>query len=119
MSKKKKQLNWLEMVPVYRENIGTHIYEDGLVSVLIPRFNRAWMAKFFLPKGKKNEVRMNLDQNGSAVWLQIDGKNTIQDIVNHLSDIAENEENYQDRVILFLQGLFNNNIIKIYTPDNE
>lgn len=108
--------DWLEYVPEIKASIGTIVHDDGLISISIPRFKKEWVAKLVLSKNRKNEIRINLDENGSKVWELIDGKRNIRNILDKLSDIALNEENYSDRVILFLQGLHKNGFIQIYAP---
>jgi len=108
----------MEPIPVIKKGIGTFINDEGLVSICIPRFKKAWMAKLFLPKGKKNEIRINLDLNGTRVWQQIDGNKNIEKILNDLSDIASEEQNFNDRVILFLQGLHKNGFIELMIRSN-
>lgn len=104
------------MVPMLNESIGTSIDQDGMVAILLPRFKKPWMAKLFLPKTKKNEVRVKLDAKGSAVWNLIDGRAKVCEICNALtSNIEEAEKaSYQDRLVLFLQGLYKSGWIKMY-----
>ncbi len=102
MSKKQEQ-NFLDMIPVPSLRIKT-VYENGLATLVTPRFSKEWMARFFL-FGKKNEVRISLDENGSQVWQVIDGKRNVREILQELSGTKEKEKNYEDRVVLFLQQL--------------
>lgn len=116
MSKKKKTRNLLEMIPSLPERIGT-IYENSLASIVFPRFKQAWIAKLFLSKSKKNEIRVKLDENGTKVWSLIDGKRNVKEILHILSGNNAKEENYEQRVILFLQQLHRNGFLKFSTPD--
>ncbi len=113
MTGKRNAPNWLDVVPVVKEKIGTIVHDDGLISILIPRFNQAWMAKLFLPKNKKNEIRVNFEANGTAVWKQIDGQKTVREILQSLAKTGEGQEKYNDRVILFLQNLYNSGFIVV------
>ncbi len=112
MSEKKTQ-NFLEMVPVPSPGIGT-VLENDKVILTTPRFSKAWMARLFL-FGKKNEIRVKLDENGSRVWQLIDGQKKIQEIIDCLSTTAEKEENYNERALLFLKQLAEYGAIKLKT----
>ncbi len=110
---KKSEQNWLNMVPVVKKTIGTIIHDEGLVSITIPRFNKKWMAKLFFPKNKKNEILVDFDANGTAVWLQIDGKKSIKEIIAALNEIAKSEKDYNNRVVLFLQNIYRSGFIEV------
>ena len=109
----KKEQNWLDLRPSIKTGILTEINEEGLAAVIIPRFNKAWMAKLFLPKNKKNEIRLQLDKHGTSVWTLINGENTVGDIINALLNVAQKEEQFEQRIILFLQNLYRNGFIVI------
>ena len=100
------------MKPVVKPGISTEMNDEGLAAIIIPRFNKSWMAKLFLPKNKKNEVRLQLDKYGTSVWALINGENTVSDIINALSDIAQEEEQFEQRIVLFLQNLYRSGFIK-------
>ena len=106
-------INWLDLVPVVKETIGTKFNDEGLAFIVIPRFNKAWMAKVFLPKNKKNEINLHLDANGTAVWKEIDGTKRIRDIIESLAEIGEGQEQFDNRVVLFIQNLYRNGFISM------
>ncbi len=108
-----KEQNWLDMKPVIKPGISTDINEEGLAAIVFPRFKKAWMAKLFLPKNKKNEIRLQLDKHGTSVWTLINGDNTVSDILNALSDVANEEEQFEQRIILFLQKLYRSGFIQV------
>lgn len=113
MSKKQEEQNWLDLKPKIKPGISTGINEKGLASIIIPRFSKAWMAKLLLPKSKKNEIRLQLDKHGTSVWNLINGENSVKDILDTLSDTAKEEDQFNDRIILFLQSLYRNGFIII------
>ncbi len=108
---RKNEQDWLDRVPVVKKSIRTIVHDDGLVSISIPRFKKEWIAKLFLPKNKTNEVRIDFDANGTAVWLQIDGKKSIRKILSELKEIAQYESDYNNRVILFLNNIYRSDFI--------
>jgi len=109
----KKEQNWLDLKPKIKARISTEINEEGLAAIVIPRFNKAWMAKLFLPKNKKNEIRLQLDKHGTSVWTLINGENTVSDIIDALSNVAQEEEQFEQRIILFLQNLYRNGFLVV------
>ena len=109
----KKEQNWLDLKPKIKPGISTEINEDGLVAIVFPRFNKAWMAKLFLPKNRKNEIRLQLDKHGTSVWTLINGENTVSDILNALSNVAQQEEQFEQRVVLFFQNLYRSGFLLI------
>ena len=110
----KQTINWLDMVPVVKKNIGTKFNNEGLAAIVIPRFNKAWMVKLFLPKNKKNEINLQLDANGTAVWKEIDGTKTVRDIIRSLAEVGEGQEQFDNRVVLFIQNLYRNGFISVF-----
>ena len=113
MSGRKNEQNWLEKIPVVKKNIGTTIHDNGLVSITIPRFKKEWMAKIFLSKNKTNEIRVDFEANGTAVWLQIDGEKSVKEILSALNEVAQTEEDYNNRVVLFLGNIYRSGFIDI------
>ena len=109
----KKEQNWLDLKPSIKAGISTEINEESLAAIVFPRFKQEWMAKLFLPKSKKNEIRLQLDKHGTSVWTLVNGENTVSDILNALSDVAKEEEQFEQRIILFLQNLYRNGFIVI------
>jgi len=111
--KTKKEQNWLDMKPAIKPGISTEINEEGLAAIVFPRFKKAWMAKLFLPKNRKNEIRLQLDKHGTSVWTLINGENTVNDIFNALSDASKEEEQFEQRIILFLQNLYRSGFVLV------
>lgn len=103
--------NTLNKVPVVNPTVGTFIHDDGLVTISYPRYKKAWQVRFLLPKGRKNEIKLDFDQNGSAVWKLIDGKRTVRQILYELQETGEGQEQFNDRVVLFLQSLVQNDFV--------
>ncbi len=111
--KRISEQNWLDMVPVVKKSIGTIVHDDGLVSISFPRFKKEWMAKLFLSKNKSNEIKVDFDVNGTTVWLQIDGKKSIREILTALKDTAQLEKDYNNRVVLFLRNIYRSGFVEL------
>ncbi|MCU0372323.1 MAG: PqqD family protein [Ignavibacteria bacterium] len=106
--KKREVFNMLELTPV---RINQHEEKDGLIIILIPKFKREFFRKF-IPKNKSKDIRVNLDEIGSATWLAIDGNKKVGEIVEELkNNIGEKIEPAVDRVTKFIGGLNQHNFI--------
>jgi hypothetical protein len=100
--KKREVFNMLELTPV---RINQHEEKDGLINILIPKFKREFFRKF-IPKNKSKDIRINLDELGSATWLSIDGNKKVGEIVEELkSSFGDKIEPAVDRITKFIGGL--------------
>lgn len=107
---KKKKLDYLELTPFHR-----YTYEDkpdGLIDVLVPRFNNNILEKIFIPKNKSRYIKANLDEFGTVTWRLINGKTKVSEISNELLNIfGDKVEPVNDRLTRFLTNLYNNGFI--------
>lgn len=96
----------LNIVFKLSDNIEYEVSEEGIVTILekqdhkVQRFFRT--LKFKIPMYKKIE----LDEYGSYVFLQIDGKNNVEKIGKNLEEKYK-EESYPlyERLLLFLNHI--------------
>lgn len=111
----KEKINLLDVIPCKAGHVLTE--NEGELSVIaFPRFKRAWMRKFLLPKGMSPYIRVRLEEHGTAVWNLIDGKRTVREIIQLLSEHFGNEENYDSRVTIFITQLRKDGFIRYTTP---
>ena len=117
MQEKKKSgkaYNLLEMVPVC---IADHsVKEDGKVDIRIPKFRNEKFARWFIPRRKSLFHTLHLDEQGSVVWLTIDGKKNIGEICCEIEN--EKVNNITDRVSRFITQLYEAKCIA-FLPLNE
>ncbi|MFA6924241.1 MAG: PqqD family protein [Bacteroidales bacterium] len=108
--KNKTNINYLELIP---HTIHNHkIEEDGLVTVLVPRFTSKFWSKYFLSIMKNKYINLKLDELGSATWLMLDGKNRVDTICNELNEkFGEKINPVEERVTKFLTQLYLNKFI--------
>jgi hypothetical protein len=57
---------------------------DGRVTVLVPRFSGRWARRWVLPLFARQEVPLRLDELGSFVWRQCDGRTPVGEIATRL-----------------------------------
>ena len=109
MSKTKQNL--FDLIPYISEHITTE--REGELSVItFPRFRRKFMMKLFVPKHKSPNIRIRLDEHGTAVWNQIDGRRTIKQISDALAEHFNHEEGYEYRVAKYFSELYRQGFVK-------
>lgn len=117
-SKKNSEMNFLELTPV--ANYNHEEQGEGLVNVLVPRFNDKVFGKLLQPRIKNKYIKANLDEIGSGAWLLIDGKRKVMDIADELSDkFGEKIEPAYNRVALFMSQLYQNGFIHFLETKKE
>jgi hypothetical protein len=110
---KKASINYLSMIPVraVKELTGP----DGRITLLIPKFKNPFFQKLFIPKRKSPFFRIHLDEQGSRVWQQIDGKHNVDHICSALSGSFDSESavdhSLEYRVTKYLTELYKNRFI--------
>ena len=114
MAKKMKvSVNYMECVPVRSEDRPWRLTEDGRVEVDMENkgFYHTLAQKFF----KKPRIsHIALDEYGSMVWQNIDGKNNIYDIVHIMESAFPKEKNRMlDRVVTYMATLQRSGFISV------
>ncbi len=111
--KEKKNLNYLEMTPIRKYN---HIEkENGLIDVLVPRFTSRFAVKYILPRMKNPYFKANLDEYGSYLWLSIDNKRKVYEIIKLMEEkFGETLQPITERALLFFTQLYNAGFINFY-----
>ena len=79
--------------------------DEGLVEIIMPKFNSKIGKSFCKVIKKDNSFTANMDKYGSLVWKNCDGKNNVKDILTLMEKEFPNEENLDQRLILFLQQM--------------
>ncbi len=105
-----KGANYLELTPLrlHKEEVS----EENLVTVLIPKFRNRFAVRFIVPKLKSDVFKLKLDELGSEVWLSVDGKKTVDQIVKQLlKKFGDKIEPVNERVTKFLTGLYEQRLI--------
>jgi len=105
-SKKEKIIieEFLNFKPV-RENFEWFKTDENLVRIVVPKFKSKLGKKFCKLLGKDDTFTANLDEIGSLVWENCDGKHTVKEILEILEKKFPKEENMLNRLILFLQQM--------------
>ena len=113
---KQPERNLLEMVP--EQLVDSRTEEDGLTTVLRPKFLSGPFARFVQPRLRKPFYLVHLDEMGSQVWGLIDGARTVEEILEALRAELGDMDQDIDRLALFLRELEKGGMIR-YRPDGE
>ncbi len=106
----KPEINLLDLIPV--KNIDWEKQDDGLIVLLKPKFTHPFFKKHVLPRLKNPFYRVKLDDVGSFIWEQCDGKTFVKHLAQSLKEeFGEKIEPLYDRLALFLQHLERNHFI--------
>jgi hypothetical protein len=106
----KQQINLLELIPV--KNLDCEKQDDGLIVLLKPKFKHPFLKKHVLPRLKSPFYRVKLDDVGSFIREQCDGKTPVKHLGQRLKEeFGEKIEPLYDRLTLFLQNLERNHFI--------
>ncbi|UCF04149.1 MAG: PqqD family protein [bacterium] len=103
--KKAREVNLLDLIPLRTAEF--EVDDDtNLVTILTPRVKNRLLKKLLEPRLKNPMLKIKLDEIGSAVWLQIDGKRNVKEIGMLLRErFKEKIEPCFDRLGLFFQQL--------------
>ena len=83
-----------------------------MVTVIIPKFKNKFMVTFLSPKLKSDKFRIKLDKFGSAVWLMIDSKSKVEQIIKELKQkFGEQLAEADERVVKFIFQLYSQGFI--------
>ncbi len=108
MAKNKK--NFLDYIPVISQKNTWDLNED-IVTINMKHtgfYNRLAQKIFHTPEIS----RIDLDEYGSFVWQQIDGKKTVGNIAEELKNkYGKDAEPLYDRLVKYMQILYNNKFI--------
>ncbi|MBN2426101.1 MAG: PqqD family protein [Calditrichaceae bacterium] len=76
---KNSEFNFKEIVPIRRFE-WEEDKKTGRITILRPKFESAFCKKYLLPFFKNKFFKIKLDELGSIVWKNCDGKNSVEGI---------------------------------------
>lgn len=105
-----KEANYLDLIPVCAKK---HLVgDDEKVTVIIPKFTNKFAVEKIVPKLKHPDMKLNLDEIGSAVWLMMDGKKKVKEIAVELSQkFGDKIQPVDERLTKFLTQLYEQRLI--------
>ena len=120
MSSRISKQSALAAIPVQNSEVTTQITASGHILIRYPVTMRPWMAKWLQRfKGTSPQIRfrkLQLDNLGTDVWQMIDGKRTVQDIIDQFGQIHQLQSAESESAITqFLRDLGKRGLIGMRT----
>jgi len=110
---KNKAPNLLDLIPVQNEKFRAEINEEGQVTIFVENkgpFN--WVAQKLFKKPRFSQV--HLEEFGSFIWQQIDGKKNVKEIADLLhEEFGEKAEPLYPRISMYMKSLLNYEFVKM------
>ncbi|MEI6748069.1 MAG: hypothetical protein ACOYMF_03585 [Bacteroidales bacterium] len=101
-----KSTNFQDLIPVHLQKY--RIDDDGLVTLVIPKFSNQKFARWFIPARKPTDITIKLEKYGSAAWLAMDGKRNMHEIFNLLVDqFGDDIQPVNERMSKYMSLLYN------------
>lgn len=105
-----KKANYLELHPVRLQK--EEIDDENFVTILIPKFKNPVLVKYLVPKMKSPDIKLKLDELGSAAWILMDGKKNVALVASLLTEkFGEKIQPVNERLTKFLTGLYEQRLI--------
>lgn len=112
-----KNANYLDLHPL---KLHSEEINDNIVTVLIPKFKNKFIVKHIVPKLKSPDIKLKLDEIGSATWLLLDGTKEVRTIAKLLLDkFGEKIEPVNQRLTKFLTNLYEQRLITFKEINKE
>lgn len=109
------RVDLLDTIPVQSNHVRTE-WKDGCAVLAYPRFRHPWMRRWLLPKGMSPDIRVTLEDHGTAVWQLIDGERDVRTIIRLLASHFEGDSSYAFRVTAYLMQLRKDGFIRLLAP---
>jgi len=99
-----KKINFYHLIPL--QNIKWEKDDQGLVTLLKPKFKNPFLVRYLLPRLKNPHFRIKLDTVGSFIWIQCNGRRTVKELAENLeAKFGDKVKPVDERLMLFLQNL--------------
>jgi len=103
-SKQNTEVNLWELIPIRKFEFEKS--ENELVTILIPKFTNKFLVQYLMPRLKYPFIKIKLDEIGSAVWNEIDGKKKVGEIADILEKkFGEKIQPIEERLSKFFTQL--------------
>jgi hypothetical protein len=104
-------IDLLDFVPC---RVADHsVGDDGLVTVIAPRFKSDFWRRFARRFGIKPFVRVRLDRIGSTAWLAMDGTATLREVGQRMEVTLGSTPDLAERLARFVLDLRRNDLLEL------
>ena len=105
-----KNSNTLDLTPF--KLFSEEVDKEKQVTVIVPKFKNELAKKFIVPRIKSADFRIKLEKFGSAVWMNLDGKKNVLEIIKIVSEkFGEELIQPEERVSKFIFQLYEQKLI--------
>lgn len=106
-------MDFMELIPEPKveHDLGP---EEGAVTLLIPRFTGPVWGRLIQPRLAENKkyIRLPLESRGALIWLHMDGKTKVGDLVNLFGEnFEEDQQDVAERLSGYLYSMWENKFI--------
>ena len=112
MKKKKKQTNYLDLIPERAPELTWNLDEEGIITLEVENtgiFNRIAQKLFKKPKYTK----VHMEKYGSFLWPLIDSKRTVMELADlQKAEFGDEVEPLYPRVVKYMQIMESYHFIK-------
>lgn len=114
---KKKNNNYLDFIPIMNPKNDWSQDEQGIVTIhMVHRGFYAAIAQKFFHTPRVSHIK--LDEYGSFLWKEIDGKRTVGQLAQRMKEqFGQQAEPLYDRLVHYMQILRNNQFILFQGKD--
>jgi len=114
-----KDDNYLDLIPTRTTELKWHERENGQIQIMIPRKEVVdRIVRLF--KKTPEQLHVDLDEIGSAVWKSMDGRRTIGEICDIMIDkFGDDVEPVYERLGTYINILRNNKFISLKKKQGE
>jgi hypothetical protein len=93
---------------------------DGRTALIVPRFRARLLARFLLPRLKRPDFRVRLDEIGSHVWDRCDGTASVLDLAASVWQcFGGDRDGIDERVSAFVLGLAREGYVTMLDGEHE
>jgi hypothetical protein len=94
--------------------------DDGSVLILVPRYGDSRPGRWLARVLSRPDLRIRLDELGSAVWLACDGRVTVREIAGGIERrFGARVAPVAERLATFLEDLCRRGMIRLDEPDRS
>lgn len=112
-----KLKEWLKTIPV--KNCDFFENQEGNFVLKTPKSNNLILQKIITAVSKSPYFKFKLDDQGSFIWKNCDGKNSVDQICKLLEkEFGKAVKPTTDRTIRFLKSLYQHQLIKFFKENS-
>jgi len=103
-----------DLLDFFPRRLAGHVVgDDGLVTIIAPRFKSDFWRRFARGFGIKPVVHVRLDRIGSTAWLAVDGQRCLRDVGRQMEETLGPTPDLYERLARFALDLRRNDLLEL------